>query len=118
MPIWIRYKVKKMNATTRRFSYSIEKKYDYFYSRTAQIRYSADKGMKKAKTLWCDNLWKGSFTIKNTMYNFEPEMKIPNRHGAILLGFREKEQTKVRWGMMMTYSAYTWLEFWKKWFGK
>ena len=25
----------------------------------------ADKGMKKAKTLWCDNLWKGSFTIKN-----------------------------------------------------
>ncbi len=65
MPIWIRYKVKKMNATTRRFSYSIEKKYDYFYSRTAQIRYSADKGMKKAKTLWCDNLWKGSFTIKN-----------------------------------------------------
>lgn len=65
MPIWIRYDVKKMNATTRRFSYSIEKKYDYFYSRTAQIRYSADKGMKKAKTLWCDNLWKGSFTIKN-----------------------------------------------------
>ena len=52
------------------------------------------------------------------MYNFEPEMKIPTRHGAILLGFREKEQTKVRWGMMMTYSAYTWLEFWKKWFGK
>lgn len=40
-------------------------------------------------------------------------MKIPNRHGAILSGFREKEQTKVRWGMMMTYSAYTWLEFWK-----
>lgn len=63
-PIWIKYDITKISDTKRKFSYEIDKKYDYFSCRTVQIRYSANRNMKKAKTLWCYNSWKGSFILK------------------------------------------------------
>lgn len=63
-PIWIKYDVTKLNSSKRKLTYEISKKYDYFSSRTAEIRYSANKDMKKSKIARCYNLWKGSFTLK------------------------------------------------------
>ena len=63
-PIWIKYDVTKLNSSKRKLTYEISKKYDYFSSRTAEIRYSTNNDMKESKNARCYNLWKGSFTLK------------------------------------------------------
>ena len=63
-PIWIKYDVTKLNSSKRKLTYEISKKYDYFSSRTAEIRCSTNMDMKKSKIARCYNLWKGSFTLK------------------------------------------------------
>ena len=63
-PIWVRYHLTKINGNKRKFSYEISKKYEYFYCRTAQIRYADNKKMKKSKLIWEENLWRGNVTLK------------------------------------------------------
>lgn len=63
-PIWVKYRLTKMNDRKRKFSYEISKKHEYFYCRSVQVRYADNRKMKKSKLIWEENLWCGNVTLK------------------------------------------------------